>query len=405
MDYQHYLFAQALNIQEPLYIKKVDFNIDTGELHIFIDFKEGSKFKCAVCNLDGVSVHDTEEKTWRHLDFFQYKAYLHLRTPRTKCPEHNVHLINVPWAGGTGFTLLMEVMILELAKHMAISQIAVKINETDNKVWRVIRRHVNNARVLENYERVYTVGVDETSFKKGHKYISVFVDMDKSKIIFITEGKDANTVNEFSKEFEQLSGKNQNIENFSCDMSPAFKKGIEENFKNASITYDKFHVVKLLNTAVDATRRDEQIENPLLKNSRYVWLKNKNNLNRKQSETLETLSKINLKTARAYRIKIVLQDIYRSGMDKIDAMNALQKWLSWASRSRLPHIISVASTIKKNWNGIINYFDSKITNGLLEGINSLIQSAKSRARGFKNVENFKAIIYLIAGKLTFNFNQ
>lgn len=405
MDYQKSLFAQALNIQKPFYIKEINFEKEAGELHIYIDFAEGSRFKCCVCNADGMPVHDTEQKTWRHLDFFQYKAYLHVRTPRTICPEHKVHLIDVPWAGGTGFTLLMEAMILELAKHMSVYQVAVQIKETDKKVWRVIQRHVNNARALENYENVTTVGVDETSFKKGHKYISVFVDMDKSKIIYVTEGKDSNTVKEFAKELEQQSGNTSNIENFSCDMSPAFKKGIDENFENANITFDKFHVVKLVNEAVDKTRRDEQKENPLLFKTRYIWLKNKNNLNKEQDEKLETLSKINIKTARAYRIKIVLQDIYNSGMDKIEAMKALQKWLSWASRSRLEHVKSVALTIKKNWNGIINYFDTNITNGLLEGINSLIQSAKSRARGFKNVENFKSIIYLIGGKLTFNFNH
>lgn len=404
MDYQKFIFAQALNVQEPFYIKDIEFEKEIGELHIYIDFTEGSKFRCCVCNVDGMPVYDTHQKTWRHLDFFQYKAFLHVRTPRTICPEHNIHLIDVPWAGGTGFTLLMEVMILELAKHMPVQEIASKMKETDNKIWRVIQRHVNNARVLENYESVDTIGVDETSFAKGHKYISVFVDMNKSKVIYVTEGKDSSTVQDFADEFKRQSGKPCKVENFSCDMSPAFKKGIQENFGNANITFDKFHVVKLVNEAVDNTRRDEQKENPLLKNSRFLWLKNKKNLNSKQEEKLETLSNTNLKTARAYRIKLALQDIYNSGIDKIEAMRALQKWLSWACRSRLTHIKKVATTIKNNWNGIINYFDSRITNGLLEGINSLIQTAKARARGFRNTENFKSIIYLIAGKLTFNFN-
>lgn len=118
----------------------------------------------------------------------------------------------------------MEAMILEIAKHMPVYQVAVQIKETDKKVWRVIQRHVNNARVLESYENVTTVGVDETSFKKGHKYISIFVDMHKSKVIYVTEGKDSN-------DLEQQPGKTSKVENFSCDMSPAFKKGIDENFK------------------------------------------------------------------------------------------------------------------------------------------------------------------------------
>ncbi|NLW46655.1 MAG: transposase family protein [Firmicutes bacterium] len=97
------LFAKALQIKEPLYVKRVEFDQNSGELHIHIDFRKGAKFSCAICGKSGMNVHDTIEKTWRHLNFFQYKAYIHFRTPRTNCPEDGIHLVDSPWALGSIF--------------------------------------------------------------------------------------------------------------------------------------------------------------------------------------------------------------------------------------------------------------------------------------------------------------
>lgn len=399
-----FLFAQALNIQEPLYIEKIDFKKDDGELHIYINFRKGSTFKCSVCNKDGMPVHDTEKKTWRHLDFFQYKAYIHFRRPRVTCPEHNTHIIKVPWGGtGSGFTLLMEAMIMELARHMPVSEIAKKIGEYDTKVWRVINRNINNARATENFTDVKSVGVDETASKKGHKYITIFVDMDKNKVLFATEGKDSSTLKRFNEDLVQHSGIPLNITEFSADMSRAFAKGIDEHFKSAFITFDKFHVVKIINEAVDKTRREEQKENAILKNSRYIWLKNPSNLSDKQSESLENLSKLNLKTARAYRIKLSLQEIYNECTNVEEAEERLNKWISWASRSRLKSMKEAAKTIKQHFTGILRYFHTRLTNGILEGINGIVQAARARARGFRNTKNFIAMVYLLGSKLTFNY--
>lgn len=202
--------------------------------------------------------------------FFQHKAYIHLRTPRTKCPDDKVHLIDVPWGGvGSGFTLLIEALILELSKHMPINAVSKIVRETDTKIWRIIRKHEHNARAIEDYSHVTKVGVDETSSRKGHKYLSLFVDMDKAKVIYATEGKDSDTVKRFKEDLERYNGNARNVTNFSSDMSPAFIKGIEENFVS-SITFDKFHVMKLVNVAVDETRKEEQKTNSDLKNSRFV---------------------------------------------------------------------------------------------------------------------------------------
>lgn len=394
------LFAAALQITEPLYVKSVDFDLSEGELHIHIDFRKGSKFKCPVCGQDGLDVHDTVEKTWRHLNFFQYKAFLHLRTPRTDCPKDGVRMTTVPWASsGSGFTLLFEALVLQLAQCMPMGRIAQVLGEHDTRLWRIVQRHVDAARKAADYSGIKSVGIDETSSKRRHTYVSLFVDMDKIQVVHVTEGKDAETVKSFKTMLKNREIPPTQIENICADMSPAFRSGIQENFPWANLTFDKFHVIKLMNEALDKVRRLEQKEQSVLKYSRYLWLYNPNNLNESQSEKLEGLNTMNLKTGRAYRIKLALQDVYNTATDKASAMPLLMRWYNWACRCRLAPVTAFAKSVRNNWAGILNYFDSKLTNGILEGINSIVQSARNRARGYRNVNTFITMIYLLGGKL------
>jgi transposase len=186
-------------------------------------------------------------------------------------------------------------------------------------------------------------------------------------------------------------------------MSPAFIKGIEENLPKAEITFDKFHILKIINEAVDKVRREESSRSNILKGTRYIWLKNYNNLTKKQKEQLSeiTMSKMNIKTVRAYNIKKSFQDIYKAN-SKEEFITYLNKWYYWATHSRLKPIIKAAKTIKRHYEGIIKWYESKINNGILEGLNSIIQAAKCKARGYKTFKNYKIIVYLLTGKLNFS---
>jgi len=399
---QEALFKIALNLEDPWYIATIDFSAEGKQLDIHVDFKTGSKFPCAKCGKTGCSVHDTIERTWRHLNFFQFKTYIHCRVPRTTCEDCGVKQSKVPWARkGSGFTLLMDSMIVLMSQHMTVTAIAEMIDEHDTRIWRVLEYYVAEARCNEDFSEVRSVGVDETSRAKGHKYVSVFIDLDKSRVIHVCEGKDASTIESFKKDLEQHNGSNRNIENFCCDMSPAFISGIENNFPNASITFDKFHVMKLMNEAVDKVRREEQSHNALLKRTRYVWLKNPENLTINQNEILGPLRDLRLKTIRAYNIKLALRDFWGYKYRK-SAESYLKRWYYWATHSRLDPVIECAKTIKHHWNGVTNYIKTKINNGILEGTNSLIQAAKDSARGFRSTKNFITTIYLRTGKLEFN---
>jgi len=394
------LFSVALGIVEPLYIEEIVFD---GDLHIDLNFQRGSKFACSECGEEGLPVYDTVKKTWRHLNFFQYNCYLHLRTPRTTCPKCGERLWIPPWARSqSGFTALFEAFIMILAKEMPVSSISKLIGEHDTRIWRIINWHVYGAYKEKDFSDVKKVGCDETSSRKGHKYVTIFADMDNGNVLYATEGKSSDTVESFAEELPKHKAVPEQIKEVTIDMSAAFISGVETHLPEASITFDKFHVIQALNKVQDEVRRSEQKNNPLLKNTRFIWLKNPDNLTGSQTDKLETLRNENIKTAKVYQMKLTFQDIYRNIQDPIVAKVAIKKWLSWADRSRIEPVKNFAKMIKSHMEGILRYFVSRLTTGTMEGINSRIQEIKRRARGFRNIKNFIALIYLEAGGLELN---
>lgn len=401
MDIQTILFETALGIKEPLYIKHINFDESVGELHIHVDFRRGSKLLCPSCSNKLCCVHDTTDKAWRHLNCFQYKCFIHFRNPKLICEDCGVRQYIPSWARPhSGFTSLFEGFVLTLATEMPVSKIAALVGEHDTRIWRIIHYHVSKSYAGKDLSNLTNVGVDETSSRKGHKYISVFVDMNKHEVVYATPGKDESTIARFADELTKHNTSTERIANVSMDMSPAFIKGATKCFKNAEITFDKFHVVKQLNEAIDEIRRNETALNPCLKGTRYLWLKNPDNLSPRQRDNLKSLSKENRRLAKAYQMKLTLQDIYRKIIDPTVANIALKKWLSWAVRSRLDPIKKFAHMVKSHYLGILQYFVSRLTAGISEGTNSRIQEIKRRSKGFRNIDYFITMIYLVASNLT-----
>jgi transposase len=381
-------------------VERITFDPEKKQVDIYIDFSRGGEFPCPECGRLGCKAYDTLNKVWRHLNFFEHVTYLHLRTPRVECPECGVKQVPVPWAReGSGFTLLFEAFIMAMAKEMPVNAIARLVREHDTRIWRILNHYVEKTRSQQDYSQVSKIGVDETSSKRGHNYISVFVDMDESKVLFATPGKDSATLTAFKEDLEAHGGRAEQIKEACCDMSPAFISGLEGDFKDSSITFDKFHIVKIINEALDEVRRQEQKTRPELKKTRYAWLKNPQNLSAKQQVIIEALNvpKLNLKTAKAYQLKLTFQELYYQPKEQSEEF--LKRWYFWATHSRLDPMIEAARTIKRHWDGVLRWFDSGINNGVLEGINSLIQAAKAKARGYRSVRNLITVVYLIAGKL------
>ena len=393
------LFQLALGLVPPWMVRATNFDADKKRLDIEIDFKTGGRFPCPDCATADCPTHDTVMKTWRHLDFFQHQAFLSARTPRITCPKCGVRLVDVPWArSGSGFTLLFEALTMTLVTHMPVAAVARLVGEHDTRLWRVIIHYVEAALARLDLADLHRICIDETAAKRGHSYITLFVDIDRRRVVFIADGKDAKTVAEFADHVDAHNGDASRIRQVCIDMSAAFIKGVTENLTEAEITFDKFHVMKLIGEAVDKVRRDEVKSRPELKRSRYLWLRNENNLTAGQSAQLGSLSQTNLKTARAYHLRLAFQDIYKE-RSRAWAEIFFDKWYSWARRSRLEPMKSVAATMQRHRDGILAWFDSRIANGLIEGINSLVQAAKAKARGYRSLRNLKAITYLIAGKL------
>jgi transposase len=398
------LFSKALGIEAPWLITGITFDSSKKRLDINVDFIRGATFKhedATTGDVKEYKAYDTKVKTWRHLNFFEHECYLNVRTPRIKPDAGGTLLILPPWSGlVAGFTMLFEALIIQLCTHTPVHQVGKILNIGDRKLWHVLDCYVFKGLLQANHSEVKVFGVDETSVKKGHNYISLFVDLKAKKTIHISEGKDHQTIVDFSEEFERYKGKKDQITDISCDMSPAFIKGIKMTFPDAQITFDKFHILKKINEAVDSVRKSEVKTESCLKGARFSILKNEGNLTEKQKETREKISKMNLKTTRAIRIREGFQQIYNTQSYE-DFEKRLKEWYFWATHSRLDPIKKVAKTIKRHWDGILRWKESQINNGILEGLNSVIQAAKRKARGYK-IDHFKTMTFLLTGKFDFN---
>ena len=392
------LMQQALGLTPPWTVVRSDFDTAAGRLDVEIDFTPGSRFACPNCGAANCPAYDTGRKTWRHLNFFQHQAYLNARVPRVRCETCGIRQVNVPWARpDSGFTLLFEAMVMTMVSAMPVKAVARIVDEHDTRLWRVVHHYVDEGRARTDASEVTKVAIDETAARRGHDYITLFVDIDQARVLFATEGKDAVTVAAFAQDLAAHGGDPNAIEEVCIDMSPAFIKGVAESLPEAAVTFDKFHAVKIINDAVDQVRRAEQKQQGVLRGTRYIWLRNPENLSERQRMTLEKLPTRHLKTARAYQIRLAFQDLYEQ--PSAEAASYLKKWYFWATHSRLEPIIDAAHTVKRHWDGILRWFDSKIANGLIEGINSLVQAAKAKARGYRSTRNLKAMVYLVAGKL------
>jgi transposase len=403
---EYTIFAAALEIREPWKIEEVRFDYGRRRLDIVLDFRRGSLFSCNECGKE-LTAYDTRMREWRHLDFFQFETHIYAPLPRTKCPECGVKTVEVSWARAeSGFTELFEALAIELSQQMTIKAASKRLRITDDRLWRLLKRRVTEAVSKLDLSEVDSIAMDETSWQKGHKYVSFVFDYRTRKLIFGIEGKSSEVLKAFAEHLETHGGKRENIKEACCDMSPAFIKGVEENFPEASITFDKFHVIKAASEALEKVRRREVQTEPELKGTRWDWRKNPENLTEeRQTRMKKILSQTRLQTGKAYRLKILLQEILdRKRLLSYEAGKAeLKGWLRWALRCRIAEMVEVAQMIRRHLAGVLNWFSSRMTNALLEGYNSVLRAGRGVARGFRTSANVIIKSFLTAGKLDFGY--
>ena len=410
------LFTAALGLQAPWAVKQVD--LDTIKRRI--DFEvacDTKRLTCPVCGAAEQGVHDRVRREWRHLDFFQFEAWLHADIPRVKCDAcGKTSQVAVPWAReGSGFTLLFEALALSLCRELPVAQAANLLRVAGKRLWTRIDHYIKAARSRDDMSGVRKVGVDETSVKKGHEYITVVHDLDAKRLLFACPGRDHKTVEAFVQDLTAHGGNPEAVAHVCMDMSAAYTKGVGKTLPQAAISFDRFHVVALANEAMDAVRREEMRTQPtavrealgstdrkVLKGLMWGMRKNPVGWSSKQTEAMHWLQRSNLKSARAWRLKQALREVYAGALatnSEAQASTALRSWLSWARRCRLEPFKCLANTLAERFDGVVRGMLDGRSNAYVEAMNGLLQQTKTAARGFRTVENFIAIAYLRMSKL------
>ncbi len=395
------LYTQILGIQTPWKVSDIELDLKAGEVKVYVQHKPGTRLACPKCGTRCPG-YDKRRRQWRHLDTCQLKTLLVAELPRVQCAEHGVVSVHVPWSEpGSGFTALYEALVIDWLKEASIQAVSRQLSLSWNAIDGIMQRAVKRGLVRREVESPEHIGVDETSFCKGHDYVTIVSA--GGKVLHVSDERKKASLQNY---YDTLSDSQKaGIESVSMDMWPAYIKAALENIPDAQskIAFDKFHVAKYLGEAVDKVRKQEHKALMSegwedLKGSKYDWLTNLRNLSRKRQRSFKLLRQSTLKTARAWAIKDLAMRLWNY-VSRTWAQKRWKQWLSWAIRSRLEPVKKVARTIKEHLWGIVNAIILKANNGASESINSRIKTIKIRSRGFRDKARFKNAIYFHLGGL------
>ena len=394
----------------------VESRFESEHSTVVLEIRETARlWESERCAKDGGVVYcydHAEEMVWRHLNVFQHRCEIRCRLPRKKCRQcGGIHRVRPPWEGLSGhFSREFEAFALLLMREMPVSKVAEVVGESDTRLWRMLFKHVAGAYAEADFSNACCVGVDELNVRKGHEYISVFADLVAKRVLFATEGKDASTWERFVAALEAHHGHRHAITQVSMDMSKAYQSGVANTCHNAQVVFDKFHVISHAGQAVDQARRAEicfhRGAGRHLRRTQWLWRKNPENLTPQEQARMAQLDQENLGTAKAYQMRLGLQDIYRleSVHQARHRFLAWCRWVRWVARKLqmrmvfLP-MLKVANMIENHLAGILAHWKWRLTNAFMEGLNSLFQATKRKARGYRSREYLITMLYFIAGKL------
>lgn len=398
---EHY--EQLLGLSGAWKVSAVTLDLAARRVEVEIGYNLSQPMECPECGKDCPFYDHREMREWRHLDTMQFETILRCEVPRCNCPEHGVKTLRVPWAGkGSRFTLLFESFAIEVLQACSSVKAAGELMGVGwHQINEIKRRAV--ARGLERRQAVpiQHLGIDEKSFRKGHNYISLLTDLDRSRVLEVTEGRDQAACD---KLFEGLSDEQlKEVKAIAMDMWRAYIKAAEEHLPGADIVHDRFHISQHLNQAIDKVRRQEhkalsQEKDDTLKNSKYLWLTGFENLTEQMKVRFNDLQSLGLKVGRAYAIKETFDHFWDYRYPAC-ARKFFKKWYGWARRSKLEPVKRVAKMINEHFENIITYLKHRISNAATEGFNGVIQNIKANARGFRNFENYRVAILFQCGKL------
>jgi len=396
------LFTAALGLQSPWRISSVEFraNRDSSidqELHLTISHEAGAKFE-----VDGhhYPVYDHQDREWRHLNFFEHTCYLRARVPRVRLKSGETRLIEVPWAQpGSSFTLLFEAYAMLLVDEgMSLKSAGRYVNEDGRIIGRIIRREVAQALASQQLAQVEHLGLDETSSRKGHNYLTILTDVGRKKVVGIAEGKDKDAVDNALFDMEVRGSNAKEVKVVTLDMSPSYISAAEAALPNAEFVFDRFHIEALLSKAVDEVRREDQKQNVELRKTRYLWLRNEKDLTDEKRSRVHYLAEAFPRIGKAHRLKEQFKEIWAT-IDYDEAIENMMSWIKEAQQAKLAPISKFIQTLHKHWYGIERYFVHRKTNAFAERVNLKIQEIKRSAKGYRNISNYISMIYFHLGGL------
>ena len=353
--------------------------------------------------------HSNTPVRWVHLGLGVTRIILEYAPRRTECPDCGVLVEKLSWARpGSRFTEPFEEMTAYLAQITNKTEVSRIMGIAWRTVGNIIERVVDEKLDTGRLDNLKRIGIDEFSYRKRHRYITTVVDHVRKRIVWAAEGKDSETLNAF---FDELGPERcAKLETITIDMSTGFIKSIEAKVPNAQIVFDRFHVLKLASEAVDKVRRemvrrlkelDDPSEAAAIKKSRFVLLKNPWDLSAKEWDKLSAIQEHNAPLYRAYLLKESLAAVFEETSCD-DAKKELNRWLAWASRSKLEPFVKTARTVRKHKDRIIAYIDTKLTNGLTEGFNNKLRMVARRAFGFHSAGALIGMLFLTCGGVTTN---
>jgi len=395
-------YGMLLGIQSPWRVKEARLDVPGRLVDIEVEYDPQKPLRCPQCNKVCHRHDHAPERTWRHLDVMQFATQLRARLPRCNCPEHNVLTVSAPWAEpGSRFTMLFEAFALEVLQASATLTQAAELLRLDwDGVQRIMDRAVQRGLARRSTEGLTHVGLDEKSFGRGHDYVSVMSDLKGRRVLEVVRENSAEAAQQLWEKLPEQQRKQ--VQAAAMDMSAGFAKATKHCAPQARIVYDKFHVSKHLNEAVDKVRRVEHQAllakgDESLKHTKYLWLQGEA-VRGEEALGFEQLCQRELKTAKAWAHKEMFVEFWAQP-DAVSAHGFFRQWKSSAMRTKLEPLKKVARMLGEHLDGLLNYFEHAITNAMSEGFNSRIQALKSAARGFRNFANYRTRILFFCGRL------
>ena len=376
---------------------------EAGQLLAEIERYPHRHLRCGHCLRRTRRIHSRQpRRRWRDLRIRDQDLILVYAPVRVLCPVCGPRLEALPWASRwQRITHGLSLAIARLSRELSWKQTALFFGTDWKTVAAAVKAAVQRGFELRRWKPLHVIGIDEVSRSKGQRYLTLVYDLERGRLVWIGENRDAETMNRF---FAWLGPRRaRSIRVVCCDMWAVYIDAVREKLPQAKLVFDRFHVVQHLNRAVDEVRRAgwRQLtgeEKSAFKRTRWLWLKNPWNLKREDKRRLSLLCRKNMPIVRAYYLKEAFQSFwdYRSpGW----ARPYLTQWLWWASHSRLEPFKRFAQMIRQHLDGILAWTKLRVSNGALEGMNNKVKVVSHRAYGYRSVETYTTAIWHGCGNL------